>query len=60
MNTDFREKEERDSLNIANYNPPPKKEVQKDYLPWINNSILIMIIIGLALAFVLFFMKVKK
>jgi hypothetical protein len=42
------------------YSPPPKKKVQKDYLPWIDNSILIMIIIALALTFVLIFMRVKK
>lgn len=60
MNTDFIEKAIVDSSIVPKFTPPPRKEGQKDYLPWINNSILIMIIIALALMFVLFFMKTKK
>lgn len=60
MNTDYIEKEKIDSSIVPKMTPPPKKETQKDYLPWINNSILIMIILALALVFVLVFMKVKK
>lgn len=60
MKTDFTEKAAKDSSVAPKFTPPPKKEGQKDYLPWINNSILIMIILALALAFVVFFMKSKK
>src|SRR5690554_5851332 len=49
-----------DTTQVRKHTPPPKVKVQKDYLPWIDNSILIMIILGLALVFVVFFMKVKK
>lgn len=61
MSTDLTENIDSDSIiTPADYTPPPKKKGQKDYLPWIDNSILIMIIISLALVFVLFFMKTKK
>lgn len=60
MNTNFIENAAKDTSNSPSYTPPPKKEGRKDYLPWINNSILIMIIIAIALGFVLFFMRVKK
>lgn len=49
-----------DSVSMRALYPAPKKEVKKDYLPWIDYPILIMIILGLALLFVLLFMKVKK
>lgn len=60
MNTNFIESAERDSSIAPKVSLPPKQKGQKDYLPWIDNSILIMTIIALALVFVLFFMKVKK
>lgn len=60
MNTNFKENPDMDSSLNSSYTPPPKKEGRKDHLPWIDNSILIMIILGLALFFVLFFMKAKK
>ncbi|PWH86987.1 hypothetical protein [Brumimicrobium oceani] len=61
MNTELNESIDSNNLvTPADYTAPPKKKGQKDYLPWIDNSILIMIILGLALVFVLFFMKTKK
>ena len=60
MKTNFKDIAERDSLVKSNFTPPPKRERRKDYLPWIDNSILIIIILALALGFVLFFLKTKK
>lgn len=63
LNMNFKESPDLDSNALSNYTPPPprpKKKGTVDYLPWIDNSILIIIIISLALIFVVFFMKVKK
>lgn len=60
MSTNFKERPDIDSNAVSNYTPPPVKKGRKDYLPWIDNSILIIIIISLALIFVVFFMKTKK
>jgi|SRR5690554_5422850 len=60
MDKQIKKQAKPDSLTESNFNPPPEKEKRKDYLPWIDNSILIMIILGLALVFVVFFMKTKK
>ncbi|WP_107037973.1 hypothetical protein [Brumimicrobium mesophilum] len=60
IKTNFKEKSEIDSSSISSYTPPPKKKGQKDYLPWIDNSILILIILALALIFVVFILKTKK
>ena len=60
LGDDYIEEAAKDTFSRKSYVQPPKQEVKKDYLPWIDTSILIMIIIGLALVFVVFFMKVKK
>ncbi|PKR79798.1 hypothetical protein CW751_13280 [Brumimicrobium salinarum] len=60
IDDDHIEKSEKKVYTEADYIAPPKKKVRKDYLPWIDNSILIMLVLGLALIFVLIFMKVKK
>ncbi len=60
LGSDYIESPIKDTFSRESYNPPPKQKVKKDYLPWIDNSLLIMIILGLALAFVLIFMRVKK
>lgn len=62
MSADLVNEVQKDTIIKNQDTPPPPKprKGSKDYLPWIDNSILIMIILGLALIFVVFFMKVKK
>ncbi|HLW30443.1 MAG TPA: hypothetical protein VKX29_06270 [Brumimicrobium sp.] len=60
LNEDYIEEAEKQVFTKEDYIAPPKKKIRKDYLPWVDNSILIMIVLGLALVFVLLFMKVKN
>lgn len=60
LEDDYIKEFKKDSSAYKSFIPPPEKKVQKDYLPWIDTSILIMIILGLALTFVMIFMRVKK
>lgn len=60
LEEDYIQEAEKKVYTKEDYIAPPEKKIQKDYLPWIDNSILIMIILGLTLTFVLIFMKVNK
>lgn len=49
-----------DSISTRESIPPSTNQERKDYLPWLNNSVLVIIIIAAVLIFVLVFVKTKK
>lgn len=46
-------------LSEESYIPPQEEKQKKDYLPWMNTTALIIIIVSGALVFVLFFLKTE-
>lgn len=49
-----------DSLPAKKASSPPIKEERKDYFPWLDTSVLILIILAGMLIFILFFVRTKK
>lgn len=52
--------EEADDTPTKSKSPPPIKQEKRDFVPWLDTSLLVIIIIACMLIFVLIFVKTKK